>query len=490
VNAPYATLEPVTDLAAPRPSPGGVPDPGLTADELAAATAGRLLARSSRLVLGAAVDSREVLDGNLFVALPGERTDGHRFVADAIAAGAAAVVVARPPEPALPPDANVTVVQVDDALRGLQAIAADWRKRFDPLVVGVTGSIAKTSAKEAIATVLASALVTLKNEGNKNNEIGLPLTLMRLRPDHQAAVLEMGMYTGGEIADLAAMARPEIGVVTAVQGVHLSRIGTIEAVEKAKGELVEALPSDGVAVLNADDERVRRMAARTNARVVTYGFAADADVRAEAVESAGLEGMRFTLVAAGERQDAAIPGLGRLAVHNALAAAAVGLAAGLDPGRVVAALARGWSAPHRGAIVRAGGVTIVDDAYNASPASVEAALELLAGLPGRRFAVLGEMLELGAEDEEGHERVGAAAAAVVDRLVVVGDGAAGIDRGARKAGIASDRSEVVADRRAALDRLLEILRPGDVVLVKASRGIALEVLVEDLRAALDSGGAR
>jgi UDP-N-acetylmuramoyl-tripeptide--D-alanyl-D-alanine ligase len=300
----------------------------------------------------------------------------------------------------------------------------------------------------------------------------------------------MGMYTGGEIADLAAMARPEIGVVTAVQGVHLSRIGTIEAVERAKGELVEALPSDGVAVLNADDDRVRRMAARTNARVVTYGFAADADVRAEAVESAGLEGMRFTLVATGDRQDAAIPGLGRLAVHNALAAAAVGLAAGLDPGRVAAALTRGWSAPHRGAIVRAGGVTIVDDAYNASPASVEAALELLAGLPGRRFAVLGEMLELGAEDDEGHERVGAAAAAVVDRLVVVGYGAAGVDRGARKAGIPPDRSEIVADRSAALDRLLELLRPGDVVLVKASRGIALELLVEDLRVALESGGAR
>jgi UDP-N-acetylmuramoyl-tripeptide--D-alanyl-D-alanine ligase len=490
VNAPCATLEPVTDLASPRPSPGGVPDPGLTADELAAATSGRLLARSSRLVLGAAVDSREVVSGNLFVALPGERTDGHRFVGDAIAAGAAAVVVSRPPEDPIPAGANVTVVQVDDALRGLQAIAADWRNRFDPLVVGVTGSIAKTSVKEAIATVLASALITLKNEGNKNNEIGLPLTLMRLRPEHQAAVLEMGMYTGGEIADLAAMARPEIGVVTAVQGVHLSRIGTIEAVEKAKGELVEALPSDGVAILNADDERVRRMEARTNARVVSYGFAADADVRAEAAESAGLEGMRFTLVATGERRVAVIPGLGRLAVHNALAAAAVGLAAGLDPGRVVSALARGWSAPHRGAIVRAGGITIVDDAYNASPASVEAALELLAGLPGRRFAVLGEMLELGADGAEGHERVGAAAAAVVDRLVVVGDGAAGIDRGARKAGIPPDRSEVVADRGAALDRLLELLRPGDVVLVKASRGIALELLVEDLRAALESRGGR
>jgi UDP-N-acetylmuramoyl-tripeptide--D-alanyl-D-alanine ligase len=490
VNAPCATLEPVTDLAAPRPSPGGVPDPGLTADDLATATAGRLLARSSRLVLGAAVDSREVVSGNLFVALPGERTDGHRFVGEAIAAGAAAVLVASPPETPLPAGANVTVVEVDDTLRGLQAIAAHWRARFDPLVVGVTGSIAKTSAKEAIATVLASALVTLKNDGNKNNEIGLPLTLMRLRPDHQAAVLEMGMYTGGEIAELAAMARPEIGVVTAVQPVHLSRIGTIEAVEKAKGELVEALPADGVAVLNADDERVHRMAARTKARVMTYGFAADADVRADAVESAGLDGMRFTLVAAGERRDAAIPGLGRLAVHNALAAAAVGLAAGLNAPAVVAALGRGWSAPHRGAIVRADGVTIVDDAYNASPASVEAALELLAGLPGRRIAVLGEMLELGAESDAGHERVGAAAAGVVDRLIVIGDGAIGIASGARAAGMQSKRIEVVADRAAAQEHLLDTLAAGDVVLVKASRGIALDLLVDELRAGLESGGAR
>ena len=490
MNAPCATLEPVTDLASPRPSPGGVPDPGLTADDLAAATAGRLLARSSRLVVGAAVDSREVVSGNLFVALPGERTDGHRFVGEAIAAGAAAVLVARPPEAPLPADASVSVVQVDDTLHAFQAIAAHWRARFDPLVVGVTGSIAKTSAKEAIATVLASALVTLKNEGNKNNEIGLPLTLMRLRPDHQAAVLEMGMYTGGEIAELAAMARPEIGVVTAVQPVHLSRIGTIEAVEKAKGELLEALPADGVAVLNADDERVRRMSARTSARVMSYGFAGDADVRADAIESAGLAGMGFTLVAAGERHDAAIPGLGRLAVHNALAAAAVGLAAGLDAPAVVAALGRGWSAPHRGAIVRVGGVTIVDDAYNASPASVEAALELLAGLPGRRIAVIGEMLELGSDHEAGHERVGKAAADVVDRLVVVGEGARGVASGARGAGLGRDRISLVADRAEALQQLLSSLVVGDVVLVKASRGIALDLLVDELRAGLESGAAR
>jgi UDP-N-acetylmuramoyl-tripeptide--D-alanyl-D-alanine ligase len=482
VSAAYATLEPVTDLAPPT-WPGGAPDPGLTADELVAATSGRLLARSSRLVRGAAVDSREVATDNLFVALPGERTDGHRFVGAAIAAGAAAVLVGHAPQP-VPADANVTIIEVDDTLRGLQAIAAQWRSRFDPLVVGVTGSIAKTSTKEAIATVLASAWLTLKNEGNKNNEIGLPLTLMRLRPDHQAAVLEMGMYVGGEIADLAAMARPEIGVVTAVQPVHLSRIGTIEAVERAKGELVEALPPDGVAVLNADDERVRRMAGRTSARTMTYGFAADADVRAEDIESVGLEGMRFRLVAAGQRRDTAIPTLGRLAVHNALAAAAVGLAAGLSVDAISRALAIGWSAPHRAQLVTAGGVTIVDDAYNASPASVVAALELLSGLPGRKIAVLGEMLELGADHDDGHRRVGEAAGVVVDHLVVVGAGANGIAAGVGSGVSAAVPFDAVPDRDSARDRLLEILRPGDVVLVKASRGIALDVLVDELVAAL------
>ncbi len=226
----YATLESVTDPASSPSSNGGVADTGLTADDLAAATGGRLLARSARAVLGAAVDSREVVPGNLFVALLGERTDGHAFVAEAVARGAAAVLVTRTPDGFDPGSDDVTVLEVPDALTGLQLIAAAWRRRFDPLVVGVTGSIAKTSTKEAIATVLAAELVTLKNEGNKNNEIGLPVTLMRLRPEHQAAVLEMGMYVGGEIATLARMARPEIGVVTAVQPVHLSRIGTIEAV--------------------------------------------------------------------------------------------------------------------------------------------------------------------------------------------------------------------------------------------------------------------
>jgi UDP-N-acetylmuramoyl-tripeptide--D-alanyl-D-alanine ligase len=478
----------VTDPAGRPPSEDDVADPRLTAGDLVEATGGRLLAESTRPILGGAVDSREVVPGNLFVALPGERVDGHAYVGEALAKGAAAAIVDRPPDGVDLGAVAATVVQVEDPLRALHAIAAAWRRRFDPLVVGVTGSIAKTSTKEAIATVLASELVTLKNEGNQNNEIGLPLTVLRLRPDHQAAVLEMGMYVGGEIAELAAIGRPEIGVVTAVQAVHLSRIGTIEAIEQAKGELVEALPPDGVAILNADDERVRRMASRTDARVMTYGFAPDAMVRADAIESAGVDGMRFDLVADGARRPISIPTLGRMAVHNALAAAAVGLASGFSGEGVAAALALGWSAPHRGALVRRGGVTIVDDSYNASPGSVIAALDLLAGMPGRRIAVLGEMLELGDDHEAGHERVGTAAGAVVDRLVVVGAGAAGIARGARDAGLAVAYVVEVPDRAAAVVELEADARAGDVVLVKASRGIELDRLVDDLAAALDERG--
>jgi UDP-N-acetylmuramoyl-tripeptide--D-alanyl-D-alanine ligase len=456
-------------------------DDGLTAAELLAITGGTALATSARVILGGAVDSRLVEPGNLFVALPGEHVDGHAFVGAALAAGAAAVLVSRAPDAADLARGDATVIQVDDPLRALHAVAAAWRLRFDPLVVGITGSIAKTSTKEAVATVLGAVMPTLKNEGNLNNEIGLPLTVLRLRAAHRAAVLEMGMYVGGEIRDLAAIGRPEIGVVTAVQAVHLSRIGTLDAIERAKGELVEALPDDGVAILNADDERVRRMAARTTARAMTYGFADDADVRAERVASRGVAGMTFDLETADGRRPVTIPTLGRLAVHNALAGAAVGLAAGIPLDAIADALGAGWSAPHRGQLIAAGGVTLVDDSYNASPGAVIAALELLSGLPGRRIAVLGEMLELGSDHDDGHRRVGAAASDVVDQLVVVGEGARGI------AEATSASVELVPDRDAARERLLELLAPGDVVLLKASRGVGLDVLVDELAAALGGG---
>jgi UDP-N-acetylmuramoyl-tripeptide--D-alanyl-D-alanine ligase len=461
--------------------------PALTADDLRRLTNGRLLRRSDRPVRGGAVDSRMVERGQLFAALPGERTDGHRFLGQAVERGAAALLVARAPAPdELERLGDVTVVQVPDVLVALGAIAAGWRARFDPLVIGVTGSIAKTSTKEAIMTVVGAAMPTLRNEGNQNNEIGLPLTLLRLGPEHRAAVLEMGMYAGGEIADLARIAKPEIGVVTAVAGVHLSRMGTLAAIEQAKAELVEALPSDGVAVLNQDDRRVRRMADKTAARVLGYGFSPDADVTAADVASAGFGGMRFTLrlpaIAAGrpQRLPATIPSLGRLSVHNALAAAAVGHAAGIPGPAIVESLASGWSAPHRGEVHRIGGVTVIDDAYNASPPSVIAALDLLAGLPGRRVAVLGEMLELGRGSVGGHRDVGTAAAATCDLLVVVGPGAKPIAAGARDGGLDPSRIVEVRDRDAALDLLRKRLRPGDVVLVKASRGVELDRLVEGL----------
>ncbi len=480
------------------PAVPGAPDagPSLSADDLVACTAGRLLLRSGRPARGGAVDSRLVTPGALFVALPGERTDGHRHLGAAAAAGAAAFLVGRRPdvgagEATLASLGDVTVIQVADPLRALHAVAASWRRRFDPLVVGVTGSIAKTSTKEAVAGVLARRFQTLRTEGNQNNEVGMPLTVLRLGPQHGAAVLEMGMYAGGEIRDLAHIGLPSIGIVTAIQPVHLSRIGSIDAIVDAKAELVEALPGaadGGVAILNADDPLVLGMAGRTRARVLTYGFSPAADIRAEDVVSAGFDGMRFRLVTPGGERPVSIGALGRLAVHNALAAAAAGLAAGMDLDDVVPGLAMASAAPHRSVVIRAAGVVIVDDTYNAAPGSVRAALELIAGLPGRRIAVLGELRELGPAHVAGHREVGEAAGGLLDLLVVVDGGPGGaaeeIAAGARAAGLAADRVLPVADAVSAVEVLRPRLAPGDVVLVKASRGVELERVVDGLVAAL------
>ena len=492
MTAARATLDAVTEPG--RPS---APEPALSAGDLLAATGGRLIRRSDRRVRGAAVDSRLVEPGNLFVALPGERTDGHRFLAAAIAAGAAAILVSRGPdpdtgEPAHDTLGDVTLIEVPDTLVALHAVAAAWRTRFSPLVVGITGSIAKTSTKEAVACVLAQRFETLKTEGNQNNEVGMPLTVLRLGPEHEAAVLEMGMYVGGEIRGLAAIGRPSIGIVTAVQPVHLSRIGSIEAIEDAKAELVEALPAaadGGVAILNADDVRVARMAGRTRARVVTYGFAPGADVTADGIATAGFAGMRFRLrTPAGERETA-IASLGPLAVHNALAATAAGLVAGMTLDEILPGLAIASTAPHRSAIVRARGLTIVDDAYNASPGSMRAALDLLVGLPGRHVAVLGEMRELGDAHEAAHREIGAAASEL-DLLVVVdggpGGAAAGITDGALDAGMAPDRVLVARDAPDAVGLLRAVTMAGDVILVKASRGVELERVVDGLAAPADA----
>jgi UDP-N-acetylmuramoyl-tripeptide--D-alanyl-D-alanine ligase len=478
----------VTDST--RPSAAPAADAFFDGQGIAVAAAGVLLRSSGRPVRGGAVDSRRVEPGNAFFALSGDRTDGHRFLRDAAARGAAALVVSRDlpgdelDELAALADGGVAIVRVPDSLRALHAVAGAWRSRFAPLVVGVTGSVGKTSTKEAVATVLAARWHVLRSEGNENNEIGLPLTLLRLDRSHDVAVVEMGMYVAGEIAELAAIARPGVGVVTAVRGVHLERAGSIDEIERGKGQLVEALPDDGAAVLNGDDPRVRRMASRTRARAVTYGFDPGNDVVADAVEPAGAEGSRFVL-RTGARTTAFAPAAsavrlpvpGRHSVENALAAAAVGLVLGLDSGTIVAGLERGWSAAHRTQLIRAGGWLLLDDSYNAGPDSMMAALDLLTTLPGRHVAVLGEMLELGPDASALHHEVGRHAAGRADLVVVVGDGARPIAGGAREAGMPPELVVEVPDRAAALARLRSLLAAGDTVLFKGSRGAALDELV-------------
>ncbi|MET1232474.1 MAG: UDP-N-acetylmuramoyl-tripeptide--D-alanyl-D-alanine ligase [Candidatus Limnocylindrales bacterium] len=467
---------------------------GFRAEELAAVAGGRLLRGSSRLIRGAAVDSRRVGRDQAFIALAGARTDGHRFLVQAAQAGAAAVIVTRAPTPtesgALA-TSDVAVIVVDDGIAALGAMAASWRDRFTPLMVAVTGSYAKTSTKEAAATVLAARLRTLKSEGNENNEIGLPLTLLRLGAEHEAVVVEMGMYVAGDIAALAAIAMPSIGVVTAVSGVHLERAGSLATIELEKGRLVEALPVDGTAILNADDPAVRRMAGRTRARVLSYGFAPDADVTAAETISLGAQGMRFLLSTPTGEARVQTPALGRLGIHNALAAAAVGHVAGLEAAVIGEALAAGFGAPHRTTMVEAGAWRILDDSYNASPESMIAVLDVLASMPARRVAVLGEMLELGPNGPEGHRRVGRHAVEVADLLIAVGAGGALIADGARRGGRAGVEVLEASDTEAALDLLRPRLRVGDTILVKGSRAVELDRLIEPLvslgRSALEMG---
>jgi UDP-N-acetylmuramoyl-tripeptide--D-alanyl-D-alanine ligase len=476
--------------------PTNPPAPAFDAASLALAAGGRVVRASPLPIVGGAVDSRRVRAGNCFFALPGERTDGHEFLVQAKAAGAAALVVSRRLDDELlerlwSDGEGPSIVAVEDGLRALQAAGRAWRRRFSPLVVGVTGSLAKTSTKEQVAEVMSERWNVLRNEGNENNEIGLPLTLLRLAPKHEAAVLEMGMYVPGDIAHLAALAEPRIGVVTAVRGTHLSRAGSLDAIERGKRELVEALPSGGTAVLNADDPRVARMAGSLPAgvHVLRYGFTEAADVTAMDVESRGVAGMRYVLRAGGEELAVESPALGRHSVHNGLAAAAVGIAAGLDIATIAHGLTRPLRLAHRSTLLELGEWRILDDTYNAAPDSMVAALDLLATLPGRRIAVLGEMLELGDAAREAHRAVGAHAAARTDRLIAVGSTAPDYVAGASTAGMAPASISGVADVDAALAVLLRDLRPGDVVLLKGSRGAALDVLVDKLRDA-SAAGAR
>jgi UDP-N-acetylmuramoyl-tripeptide--D-alanyl-D-alanine ligase len=444
------------------------------------------------LVTGAAsVDSRAVPAGGLFVAVAGDRVDGHDFARAALEQGAAAALVSRPVDVA-----HVLVPDVVVALSRLARWLVDQLTPRGMLVVGVTGSSGKTSTKDLLGQLLAAAGPTVATRGNLNNEIGLPLTVLEADATTRHLVLEMGARGPGHIADLCRTAPPRIGVELNVGAAHASEFGSKEATAAAKAELVEALPaagSGGVAVLNADDPLVAAMAARTSARVVTVGLDPTAEVRAEQVRLDGQGRPTYVLWAPGhDPVEVTLPLHGAHHVGNSLAAAAVALEAGLPAPEVagVLAAARPASRWRMEVTDRADGVTVVNDSYNANPESVRAAIEALAAMSaGRRaWAVLGEMLELGAASTDLHEEVGRLArGSGVARVVAVGEGARGVHTGALAAG-ADDGEEslLVPDVDAAVALLEAQLRPGDVVLVKASRGAGLDRVADAL---LAEGGA-
>jgi UDP-N-acetylmuramoyl-tripeptide--D-alanyl-D-alanine ligase len=434
---------------------------------------------------GAVVDSRLAVEGSLFVALKGEREDGHDFVADAFQRGALGALVERKVEgykmvtsaASLPNSPAPLCILVKNSLKALQDLAAYWRRQNNPRIIAVTGSTGKTTTKETIFSVLKRSFKTLKSEANYNNEIGLPLTLLDMDKDDQKVILEMGMYGLGEIKQLCSISLPQVGVVTNVSHSHLERLGSLKAIAQAKSELVEALSADGVAILNGDDSRVRKMAEKTKARVLFYGLGSDCHIKASHIESLGLGGVHFRLGYEDEILYVKIPLLGRHSVHTALAATAVGLVEGMAWDQIVAGLQDIPAQLRLLVVPGTKGSTIIDDSYNASPASTLAALNLLADLQGRKIAVLGDMLELGSYEEKGHRLVGLRVAGVADKLITVGKRARIIAEEAMNSGMDQDDVHPTDNNSQAVNALRQIVEPGDLILVKGSRGMKMEEIV-------------
>lgn len=468
----------------------------LTLGVMLEALSGAPYEQMQQVITEAAVDSRLAIPGGLFVALPGERVDGHNFVGDAFHRGAQFALVDRDLSAQYPtidlragniPDAQALVdlegpacVWVDDSLRALQQTARFWRRKLDTKVIGITGSVGKSTTKEVVAEVLGQHYRTLKTHGNLNNEIGLPLMLLSLSEGHERAVLEMGFYVKGEIALLCDLALPEIGVVTNIGMVHASRAGDQDAIAQGKGELVEALPEHGVAILNYDDPLVREMAKRTKAQVMYFGMDPAADVWADAVEGLGLDGIRFCLHYRGEELHLRVPMIGRHSVQTALRATAVGLADGLTWQEIVDGLRSSPTQLRLMAVRCESGALLLDDTYNASPESMMAALNLLDELEGRKVAVLGDMLELGQYEWVGHEKVGIRAAQVADVLVTAGERGRMIAAAASRAGMDGGKITEFDTTDQVVAYLKPRLQSGDVVLVKGSRGMQMERIVSAL----------
>ncbi len=453
----------------------------ITLSDLLAATGGKVIETgTAQSFSGFAFDSRLVEAGELFVAVKTERGDGHRFIQDAIAKGAVGVLCERGNGTAT----GVTTIQVENSQSALQAWGRYILQKYGTEVIGVTGSTGKTTTKEVIAHLLTGLYPIFKNPGNWNGRYGLPLALGQLQPHHSLAVLEMASDARGEIADLAALAPPTVGVVTTVQPTHLEVFGDLDTIAREKSALVRALPADGVAFLNGDDPRVASMEADTAARVVRYGRGTDAELRATNI-TVGLDGTRFTFCSQGlSPTPIFVPLPGQHAIYPVLAAIGVALHYRVPLGTIVTRLATMPRIPGRlNPLAGMNGSTLLDDSYNASPAAVLAALDTLATIPAqRRVAVLGDMSELGDYSEAGHAGVGRRAAEVVDFLVTKGERARLIAQAAEKAGLPSSQIAITYTEEDTVRAVTEQLSTGAVVLVKGGNSARMERITARLLA--------
>lgn len=453
-------------------------------------TGGELLAGAGDVVVSdVVIDSRHTTPGCAFLALAGERSDGHEFCSAALERGARALIVSKDPESladviALADERDAVVLRVADGVKALQDLAAYHRSRLQCEVVGITGSTGKTTTKDFVHAALGAPLRVVCTEGNRNNELGVPLTILRAGMDTDVLIVEMGMRGEGEIAALCEIARPSLGLITNVGTSHIEILGTQDAVARAKGELVRSLPSGGCAFLNGDDGFTDLIAQWTDATVVRWGLSEACDVSADDIEVDAEGHPSFTLTAPQGEVRIDLPVPGRHNIYNALAAAAISLYLGVSTEAIAAGLHdASLSAMRMQVFESASGITVINDAYNANPVSMRAAVETLAEMQtsGQRVAVLGDMAELGSLTEIAHFRIGEQVARLpIDVLVTVGPRAERIAQGARAEGMAAENVRQCAQVPEAVEVLDDLLAPGDVVLVKASRVMGLEAVAEGI----------
>ena len=453
----------------------------LSIKEIIEATGGTLAAGNPEMIVdGISTDSRKVGPGCLFIPLKGENFDGHDFISSAFANGAAAALTHKEVSDC----PGKVVIRVSDTIKALHDIASYYRNRFPIPFVGITGSVGKTSTKEMVASALGARYNVLKNEGNLNNEIGVPLTIFRLEPEHEAAVVEMGMSGFGEIRALTSIVRPQVGIITNIGISHIEKLGSRQNILKAKLELLEGLQPGGLLILNGDDVMLNGVKDLLQVRTISFGLEEGSDYQAYNIRSRGEMGVDFDIMLGDAEYTVHVPAAGVHNVYNALAALAAGIELNIPVQELIRGIADYSPGKMRLNVIKTKGLTILNDAYNSSPQSVKAAIDVLGEVEARRrIAVLGDMLELGEWSEEAHKEVGVyASAGKTDLIITVGDAAAHIAEGAVGAGFNPDRTVTLKDNCEAIRYLRDAAGPGDAILVKGSRGMKMEEIVNALTA--------